>query len=101
MTSPYIEVKEDAMYTDLIINAMVSHAMTMMTALVDAVDTLCLSSSKDAFHSLKMNSALDSSSQPIDLQFHRNFHLLNQRFRTCTTSKIEYTTLKLMEMEMQ
>ena len=89
------------MYTALIINAMVSHAMTMMTALVDAVDTLCLSSSKDAFHSLKMNSVQDSSSQPIDLQFHRSFHLLNQRFRTCTTSKIEYTTLKLMEMEMQ
>ena len=89
------------MYTDLIINAMVSHAMTMMTALVDAVDTLCLSSSKDAFHSLKMNSVLDSSSLPIDLQSHRSFHLLNQRFRTCTTSKIEYTTLKLMEMEMQ
>ena len=101
MTSPSIEAKEDAMCMALIINAMDSHAMTMMTALVGAVDTLYPSSLSDAFHLLRMNSVQDSSSQHIDLQFHRNFLLLNQQFKTCTTSKIESTTLRLMEMEMQ
>ena len=85
----------------LIINAMGSHAMTMMTVLVGVVDTLYPSSSRDAFHLQKMNSVQDSSSQHIDLQFHRNFLLLNQRFKTCTTSKIESTTLRHMEMEIQ
>ena len=85
----------------LIINAMGSHAMTMMTVLVGVVDTLYPSSSRDAFHLQKMNSVQDSSSQHIDLQFHRNSLLLNQRFKTCTTSKIESTTLRHMEMEIQ
>ena len=101
MTSLSIEVKEDAMCMALIINAMGSHAMTMMTVLVGVVDTLYPSSSRDAFHLQKMNSVQDSSSQHIDLQFHRNFLLLNQRFKTCTTSKIESTTLRHMEMEIQ
>ena len=85
----------------LIINAMGSHAMTMMTVLVGVVDTLYPSSSRDAFHLQKMNSVQDSSNQHIDLQFHRNSLLLNQRFKTCTTSKIESTTLRHMEMEIQ
>ena len=85
----------------LIINAMGSHAMTMMTVLVGVVDTLYPSSSRDAFHLQKMNSVQDSLSQHIDLQFHRNSLLLNQRFKTCTTSKIESTTLRHMEMEIQ
>ena len=70
------------MYTALIINAMVSHAMTMMTALVDAVDTLCLSSSKDAYHSLKMNSAQDFLSLLIDHLFLQSCSIANRTVGT-------------------
>ena len=89
------------MFMALKISVMDSHAMTMTTVSVVAVDILFHFSSKDVSHLLRMIFAPDSSNQLIDHQFHHNFLQLSQPSKTCTISKIEYTMLSLMVMIMQ
>ena len=89
------------MFMALKISVMDSHAMTMMTVLVVAVDILFHFSSKDVSHLPRMIFALDSWNQLIDHQCPHNFHQLSQPSKTCIISKIESTMLSLMEMIMQ
>ena len=89
------------MFMALKINVMDSHAMTMTTVSVVAVDILFHFSSKDVSHLLRMIFAHDSLNQLIDHQFHHNFLQSSQPSKTCTIFKIEYTMLSLMVMIMQ
>ena len=100
-TCPFIGVKEAAMFMALKISVMDSHAMTMMTVSVVAVDILSHFSSKDVSHLLRMIFAHDSLNQLIDHQFLHNFLQSSQPSKTCTIFKIEYTMLSLMAMIMQ